>query len=164
LREIPTHARVVTLLGEVFRGDGLIIAGKSASSSALSRPRQKRELTEALAALSAQIESMNREVESLSAQINDAQRELSQVAGEVRAARVKLEEAEEIEKQAGLESESTRRQLEWQKNQHVQLKSEAEEAASIRQNLIQSQSEVEAVSIKRRRKRARLPRNLQAWI
>jgi chromosome segregation protein len=148
ISEIPTHARVVTLLGEVFRGDGLIIAGKSASSSALSRPRQKRELTEALAALSAQIESMNREVESLSAQINDAQRELSQVAGEVRAARVKLEEAEEIEKQAGLESESTRRQLEWQKNQHVQLKSEAEEAASIRQNLIQSQSEVEAVSIR----------------
>ena len=44
--------RIVTLNGEVFRGDGLIIAGKSASSSALSRPRQKRELTEALASSS----------------------------------------------------------------------------------------------------------------
>ncbi|RPJ26589.1 MAG: hypothetical protein EHM33_11100, partial [Chloroflexi bacterium] len=41
LQDLPTHARVVTLRGEVFRGDGLIIAGKSASSSgsALSRPR-----------------------------------------------------------------------------------------------------------------------------
>ncbi len=146
LREIPTHARVVTLLGEVFRGDGLIIAGKSASSSALSRPRQKRELTEALSALGAHIESLNREAESLSARIHDAQRGLSQAEGEAREARVRLEEAEEIEKQAGLESESTRRQLEWRKSQHVQLKAEAEEAASIRQNLIQSQSEVESES------------------
>ncbi len=56
--DLPTHARIVTLRGEVFRGDGLIIAGRSASAgaSALSRPRQKRELTKALAELSAQIE------------------------------------------------------------------------------------------------------------
>jgi chromosome segregation protein len=148
LREIPTHARVVTLLGEVFRGDGLIIAGKSASSSTLSRPRQKRELTEALTALGAQIESLNREIESLSAQINDAWRELSQTANEAREARVRLEEAEKSEKQAGLESESTRRQLEWRKSQHVQLKAEAEEAAWIRQNLIQSQLDVETESMK----------------
>ncbi len=73
LKDLPTHARVVTLRGEVFRGDGLIIAGKSASTSgsALSRPRQKRELTESLAVLGTQIESLNREVDSLSAQITD---------------------------------------------------------------------------------------------
>ena len=29
--DLPTHARVVTLRGEVFRGDGLVIAGKTAS-------------------------------------------------------------------------------------------------------------------------------------
>ncbi len=63
MRDLPTHARIVTLRGEVFRGDGLIVAGKSASSSALSRPRQKRELTESLALLSGQIESLNRDVE-----------------------------------------------------------------------------------------------------
>ncbi len=102
---IPTHARIVTLLGEVFRGDGLIIAGKSASSSALSRPRQKREMTEALAALSAQIESLNREVDSLSAQITDAQRELDQAENATRKSRVRLEKAGESENQAGLKSE-----------------------------------------------------------
>jgi chromosome segregation protein len=148
LNTIPTHARVVTLLGEVFRGDGLIIAGKSASSSALSRPRQKRELTEALTLLSGQIESLNRDVELLSAQIVDAQSNLAQAEGAVRESRVRLDEAEESEKQAGLESESTRRQLEWQRSQHVQLEAEAAEAASIRQNLIRSQSEVETESVK----------------
>ena len=35
IRDLPTHARIVTLRGEVFRGDGLIIAGKSASSTRL---------------------------------------------------------------------------------------------------------------------------------
>jgi len=146
IQDIPTHARVVTLRGEVFRGDGLIIAGKTASSTALSRPRQKRELTESLAALGAQIESLNSDIDSLSAQINIAQRELSQAEGAVREARVSLEEAQGSEQQAGLESEATRRQLEWQKSQYVQLKAEADEAASIRQNLIHSQSEVESQS------------------
>src|SRR5678815_2523809 len=105
IKDIPTHARVVTLLGEVFRGDGLIIAGKSASSSALSRPRQKRELTENLAALSVQIESLNSDVDTLSAQIAEAQRELTGAEKTVRETRVRLEEAEGFEKQAGLESE-----------------------------------------------------------
>lgn len=148
IRDLPTHARIVTLRGEVFRGDGLIIAGKSASSSALSRPRQKRELTESLAALSAQIESLNNEVDGLSAHIHEAQAQLAQASDEARRARVRMDEAQGIEQQAGLESESARRQLEWQKSQHGQLQAEADEAASIRQNLVQSQSEVESHSSK----------------
>jgi len=148
IKDLPTHARVVTLLGEVFRGDGLIIAGKSASFSALSRPRQKRELTESLVTLGAQIESLNSEVDSLSSQITDAQRDLTGAESAVRETRVRLDEAEGFEKQAGLESESTRRELEWQKSQHVQLKAEADEAASIRTNLIQTQTQVETESAK----------------
>ena len=146
IRDLPTHARVVTLRGEVFRGDGLIVAGKTASSSALSRPRQKRELTEALAALGAQIESLNREVDSLSENISNAHAELSHVEGAAREARVRVEEAQAVEKQAEMESEAARRQLEWQKSQHIQLKSEMDEAASSQSNLNQSLSEIETGS------------------
>jgi chromosome segregation protein len=148
LHAIPTHARIVTLQGEVFRGDGLVIAGKSASSSAsaLSRPRQKRELTETLDGLVAQIESLNGEVDSLSLRIADAQREVTGAESVVRETRVRLEAAEGNEKQAGSESESARRELEWQKRQHGQLKAESEEAASIRMNLIQSRTEIETQS------------------
>jgi chromosome segregation protein len=145
LQDLPTHARVVTLRGEVFRGDGLIIAGKSASpaGSVLSRPRQKRELSESLEALSGQLDSLNREVDSLSSQISEAQRELTQAEEMVSRARLGLEEAQGSERQAGLESESAQRQLEWQKSQHDHLGAEAEEAASGRQNLIQSLSDFE---------------------
>ena len=146
LPELPPQARIVTLRGEVFRGDGLIIAGRAPVDSALSRPRQKRELTESLSVLSAQIDSLNREVDSLSAQIAKAQRELSQADETSRAARIQLEEARSDERQAGLDSESARRQLEWQESQQSQLKMEADEAASIRQQLIQSQSDVESQS------------------
>ncbi len=144
VKDLPTHARVVTLRGEVFRGDGLIIAGKSASSSPLSRPRQKRELAEALSALSAQIESLNREVDSLSEKISNARAELGQAEDEARAAHVKVEEAQEVEKQAELESEAARRQLEWQKSQHIQLKSEVDEATSMQSSLNRSLSEIES--------------------
>ena len=149
INDLPAHARIVTLRGEVFRGDGLIIAGRSASQggSALSRPRQKRELSESLSVLDARIDSLNREVEELSTQINDTQRELAETNETVRQARLKLEEALGAEQQAGLESESARRQLEWQQSQFGQLKAETDETAAVRQNLAQSQAEIETQSV-----------------
>jgi chromosome segregation protein len=148
LRDLPAHTRVVTLRGEVFRGDGLIIAGRSASQggSALSRPRQKRELSEALAGSEAQINLLNGEVDTLSAQINEAQHELAQAGEEVRTARLQLEEAQGNERQAGLESESARRQQEWQQSQYAQLQAEVDDAAASRERLIQSQAELETQS------------------
>src|SRR6266498_1373424 len=146
IQDLPPQARLVTLRGEVFRGDGLIIAGKSASSSALSRPRQKRELTESLTSLNAVIDSLNRDVKSLSTELIDAQRELAQATEAVRAARIQWENTQAAEQQTRAESETTQRQLEWQKTQYNQLKTEMEEAASIRQNLTESQAEVESRS------------------
>ncbi len=146
IRDLPTHARVVTLRGEVFRGDGLVIAGKTASSSALSRPRQKREFESALSGLVARLAESNNLVEQLSNQLAGAQRELAQAETDAREARVRLGECQETEQQAGLESESTQRQLEWQKSQLTQLEAEAQESASIQQKIIESQIEVERFS------------------
>ena len=148
INDLPTYARIVTLRGEVFRGDGLIIAGKTASSggSTLSRPRQKREWTESLSVAGAQIESLNAEVDAFSAKITDAQHEQAQIEGMAQELRIRLDKAQRNEQQAGLESESMRRQLEWQRSQQEQLKAEADEAASIRQNLIHSHSELESRS------------------
>ncbi|HEY9527831.1 MAG TPA: AAA family ATPase, partial [Anaerolineales bacterium] len=117
LEDLPTHARIVTLRGEVFRGDGLVIAGKSAGGSALSRPRQKREWSESLSVLRGQIESVNREVDALSSKITEAHHELTQAENVAGGARLSLDQARANERQAELESESSRRQLEWQKSQ-----------------------------------------------
>jgi chromosome segregation protein len=147
IQDLPTHARVVTLRGEVFRGDGLVIAGKTASSSALSRPRQKREFESALSGLIARLAESNDLVERLLDHLAGAQRELAQADTDARESRVRLGECQETEQQAGLESESTQRQLEWQKTQLTQLEAEAQESASIQQKLIESQGEVENRSL-----------------
>ena len=55
----PVYTRVVTLRGEVFRGDGLIVAGKSSLNSTLSRPRQKREFAESITELSGRLEGLD---------------------------------------------------------------------------------------------------------
>jgi chromosome segregation protein len=133
----------VTLRGEVFRGDGLVIAGKTASSSTLSRPRHKRELDSALSGLLVRLNESNETVEQLSNQLASAQRELATAETEAREARVRVGEAQETEQQAGLEVESTRRQLEWQKDQYGQLEAEAQESLSIREKIIATQAEVE---------------------
>jgi chromosome segregation protein len=146
IRDLPTHARVVTLRGEVFRGDGLVIAGKTASSSTLGRGRRKRELESALGGLLARLAESNDMVERLSNQLAAAQRELVRAETDVREARVRLGEVQETEQQAGLEYEATARQLEWQKSQLAGLEAEAQESASIQQSLIQSQSETEVHS------------------
>ena len=146
IKDLPTHARIVTLRGEVFRGDGLVIAGKTASSSTLGRGRKKREYESTLGELLARLAESNESVERLSNQLAVAQRELAQAETDAREVRVRLGECQETEQQAGLESESMARQLEWQKNQFEQLNAEAGESASIQGKLIESQTEVEARS------------------
>ncbi len=147
IQDLPTHARVVTLRGEVFRGDGLVIAGKTASSSTLSRPRQKREFESALSGVISRLSESNTSVEDLSNQLMQAQNELSQADTDAREARIRLGETQETEQQASLESEATARQLEWQKSQLEQLQAETKESASIQQKVTESQSEVENRSV-----------------
>lgn len=142
IETMPTHARVVTLRGEVFRGDGLIIGGKTASSSTLSRSRQKRELESNLNGLLARLAESSAEAGRLIDQLAVAQSELAKAETDAREARVRLGEAQETEQQAGLETESMTRQFEWHKNQLTQLEAEAQESASIQQKLIKSQTEV----------------------
>ncbi|WKZ41911.1 MAG: chromosome segregation protein SMC [Anaerolineales bacterium] len=141
--DLPTHARAVTLRGEVFRGDGLVIAGKTASSSTLSRGRQKREFESTLSGLIARLNDSNALVERLSNELAAAQRDLASAETDARESRVRLGEAQETEQQAGLEAEAVARQLEWQKNQLGQLKSELDESLSIQNKLTESQTDVE---------------------
>lgn len=144
IKDFPSQARIVTLSGEVFRGDGLVIAGKTASSSTLGRGRKKREFESTLSGLLTRLAESNESVERLSNALAAVQRELSQAETDAREARVRLGECQETEQQAGLESESMARQLAWQKNQLLLLQTEAEESGTIQKKILESQAEVEA--------------------
>jgi len=138
---LPLHARAVTLRGEVFRGDGLIIAGKTAASSMLGRSRRKRELDSGMGEILARLAESNDAVERLSNQFMQAQRDFALAETEAREARVRLGEMQEAEQQAGLESEAAQRQAAWQKNQAEQLEQETQDALAAQQALSAARGE-----------------------
>lgn len=146
LADLPTHARVVTLRGEVFRGDGLIIAGKTASASTLSRPRQKRELTETLAGLNSRLGDLNQAVEGLSNDLSAAQREQSAREDALRKTRADFESAQSAEQKSSIDLETARRQFDWQKSQSADLQKEITDAENDRERLSALASENEAKS------------------
>ncbi len=124
IANFPTYGRIVTLQGEVFRGDGLIIAGRSASASNLSHPRQKRELSESLAELKGRLETLQTSIGKLTDDLASEQQEQSARTEELRKARNEFEQAQTAAQDALVVLEAARRQLAWQKAQNDELENE----------------------------------------
>ncbi|MEW5829008.1 MAG: chromosome segregation protein SMC [Chloroflexota bacterium] len=144
LKGMERHARAVTLRGEVFRADGLVLAGNPARSGTLGRPRQRRELQEALAASERKLRAAEKEMERLTGLLAEMQRDLSNRTNAVRQARQQLDEADAAGKQAALEVESARRQLEWQQRQSQALREELSAVENDRKRAADQGSELEA--------------------
>jgi chromosome segregation protein len=144
LMDLPNYARIVTLRGEVFRADGLIIAGKSASGSTLSRPRQKRELGETLTHLNDRLDDLNRAVENLFNDLRAAQKALADHEETLRRSRAEFESAQSAEQKALVDLENAQRQFDWQKRQREELQRELSEAEKDRERLSVLVSENEA--------------------
>ncbi len=144
ISDMPTHARIVTLRGEVFRGDGLIVAGKSATASTLSRPRQKRELTEVLTDLTNRLEALNASITKISDELTSAQHQQIASEEELRKARAEFDEAQSAEQKAAIDVETARRQWDWQRSQHDELQKDVSAAEADRERLSALASENEA--------------------
>ncbi len=137
----------MTLRGEVFRGDGLIVAGKSANASTLSRPRQKRELTEVLSDLTSRLGTLNNSISKLSEELTSAQRQQIASEEELRKVRAEFDEAQSAEQKAAIDLEAARRQWGWQKSQHDELQQDVSAAEADRERLSALASENEAKAV-----------------
>ncbi len=120
--------RFVTVKGEVFRPDGVIAAGREARAAALGRPREKRELSERLETVVADLNALLETLAGLGAEILSAQKEISAREEAVRAARKALNEASNAEQGAALAAESARRQRDFQSGQKESLQKEIRES------------------------------------
>jgi len=141
---LPAYGRVVTLAGEVFRADGLILAGKMPRSGPLSRPRQRREAQASLASVAEALSAFESSLQALTAEAESARAAQSRTEAAARAARQKLEAAREAEQQAALEVESARRQAEFAQSQAAALGGERLQAESERERAAGLISENEA--------------------
>ncbi|MBM3126635.1 MAG: hypothetical protein FJZ87_16445, partial [Chloroflexi bacterium] len=146
IRRLPPHARVVTLRGEVFRGDGLILAGRTNAATSLGQPRRKREMESRLQAASTVLAESSRLVDELTGAHSLSHNELTQTESDLHEARIQLGELQEAEQQAGLEFESAVRHLDWQKAQLEQLEDEVRAAESSRHQWTDSLVELERTS------------------
>ncbi len=118
------NAKSVTLRGEVFFATGQVVAGKQTKTSALSRPRQRRELQESLAAIERQIAVIDSDLRKLSGQFESARDEVNARQELLGKEHIGLELARSGERQAQVREESARRQHEWQVNQKTVLEDE----------------------------------------
>lgn len=135
LGALPAHGRIVTLKGEVFRGDGLILAGKAAISPTLSRPRQKREFAESLAAMTVRLQRLETSVQSAAGRLRAANENLASRESEVAQLRSQLQEREAAAHQSGLETEQQRRLVEWHKGRLEEFLREVNSAESEKDGL-----------------------------
>ncbi|MBN1450291.1 MAG: chromosome segregation protein SMC [Anaerolineales bacterium] len=142
----PGHVRAVTLRGEVFRADGLVLAGKSSSLSTLSRPRQRRELGESLTSLGGRLESLEAALQNLNSNLLAAGEASSAAEATLREVRANFASAQSKEREAAVELDSAKRQLEWQKKQLEALQVEASRAEAEWTELNESQGQIESES------------------
>ncbi len=118
----------VTLNGEVFHASGQVMAGKPAKSGTLARPRQRRELQEAITRNAHQAELTGAELESLTNLLESAKEKVSVAESAAAEGRKKLESARYEVQQAGIRLDATRREWDWQKNQKAALEAELVQA------------------------------------
>ena len=142
----PGHVKVVTLRGEVFRGDGLVLAGKSTRVSTLSRPRQRRELQESLTSVGGRLALLEVSLQTLTSNLLAAGEASSVAEATLREARAKFESAQSAEREATVELDSAKRQLEWQKEQLEALQAEVARAEAELTGLTETQAQIETES------------------
>lgn len=135
LARLPVSAKVVTLKGEVFLGDGSVIAGQENRAAVAGKMRQKRELQETLA----QVEMEWKEQQALLAEVESQWNQLRSTQGELQknlqSARTIQEQASHKVQQANLSLSQVKQKAEWQIQQGKVLADQlARTDAEIRQN------------------------------
>jgi chromosome segregation protein len=151
LKGMDGRARAVTLRGEVFRADGLILAGGTNRSGTLGRSRQRRELLASLSDVSARLIDLEKQIAELASELEGARREAARLQAAEQDARKRLDEARRAEEQAKLEAESSRRRADWQLGQREQLRveferaeAEREESATGREKVAEQEKDLQA--------------------
>jgi chromosome segregation protein len=145
LDRLPIHARVVTLQGEVFYGNGLVAAGPENRSSTIGRPRRIQELQEALASAEGNVRGVQQrlqETESELARQRGKERELEKSQREAVQA---MSQANQAHQRAVLEVEQVRQRHEFQARQLAGLDGQIQKAE---QELRQGQAEMDKNSKK----------------
>ena len=128
VKDLPMWARVVTLQGEVFLGNGIVIAGQDQKGRLVGRTRRRQELQETLEMAAEKLkatEEKRRELQAESDRLKAAEKELENA---VRQAGQAVSRVNQSRQQAVLEVEQARQKHEFQSRQKASLETQIEKA------------------------------------
>ena len=136
--DLPAFASAVTLEGEVFRGNGVILAGLEGRSGMIARPRQKRELQMSLDSSESRLSFVLDQFEELALKNRDTEKLQKDLEAKFSEAEKQLKQNNQKLQQEINALEQSRQKLEWQKNQY-QSNQEQIEKAKIELNKIEAE-------------------------
>ncbi|MBN2499993.1 MAG: chromosome segregation protein SMC [Anaerolineales bacterium] len=138
----------VTLQGEVFYSSGAIIVNAEGGGGMLSRPRQRKDLSENLAKVQTELAGFQEKLAALIQENEKLSAERSQLEADVRSAREADKFARGHTREFSLQVEQARRQLAWQQNRLEEQANETaqaiEEIDQINQAISRAESETVA--------------------
>ncbi|MDH5507031.1 MAG: chromosome segregation protein SMC, partial [Anaerolineae bacterium] len=122
------QARAVTLHGEVFHASGAILVDSEGGAGTISRPRERRELSDELEATGKLVEQISSKLSGLTENVEKQQLAIKELEGNIEKARGEQESAKAALNEIELATEHARRQLEWEKSQQLGLEDELNDA------------------------------------
>ncbi len=139
--------RIVTLNGEIFQGNGVIIAGRDSKASIISRPRQKQEIHELITENHKNNSIVQVELDELQTQIQEITSERTKLSDEVKNLNSELQQKQKKVNETNLEFEKVKQRKSWMENQtgliNQQIASSLESKKNIKENLDEINSKIE---------------------
>ena len=123
IKDLSVNARVVSLNGEIYYGNGIVIAGKETRGGIISRPRQKREMFDLLEQIEIQYDEKNDEVSNKRAQLDNCQKETNAIEMALSEAKNKMQQNNQALQKASLAVEQIKQKIEYQKKQLMDIES-----------------------------------------
>ncbi len=135
--------RAVTLKGEVFWANGVVVAGKDNRAAVISRPRQKREFQEQIEKIERDLEQLLMQEEELTEEIAEKKAQAAQYQTKLQDNRRELNDTARAFQKANLALEQARQRSAWQKNKLTETETEIQQAETEIRSLQDKQRAIE---------------------
>lgn len=117
MEKLSSQARIVTLNGEVFQGNGIVFAGKETRSSLIARPRQKLELTSLIDETQGKFATLDAEIIELESKLEKLDQEHNKIMQEDQKGNLTFQQNQKLVNQRNLDFEKLRQRKQWVDNQ-----------------------------------------------
>ncbi len=118
--------RAVTTKGEVFYGNGAVMAGQEGGPTTLSRPRQRKDLGSELDRNRKKREELEGRLQETEGEVKNRQDDVQKLQQMDIASRTAEEKAQQVYSHAAAAAEQSARQRRWQEEQYLRLRKDVE--------------------------------------